>query len=112
MKEFYYKMEDIKNADLSKKEIVIIDLFGNIIGKITPVTIESCMNPGRFHIKPIEIQFDKKMIMLKNDRETIKLLQEDLEEGKMKLMAEEFTPKLKKIKNDCTKCTNCGRCSW
>lgn len=112
MIEIFENLGDIEKACLSKKRIKIIDRLGNIVEKIEPVAVESCMNPGKFNIKPIHIYIEKGLIVLDNGKETLKLSEKELENGTVKLQAEEFVPKRVKAKSHCTNCTNCGRCSW
>lgn len=112
MIEIFEKLGDIEISDLSKKRIKIIDISNNVIGQIEPIAIESCMNPGMFHVKPIHIYIESGLLVLDNEKETLKLPVKQLENRTVKVQAEEFVPKRVKAKNHCTNCTNCGRCSW
>ena len=112
MSKLVEKIEEIKKSDLSRIQIIISDVSDNIIGKIAPVAIESCMNPGVFNIKPISIQLAKDMIVFENGRDVVEIAVKDLENGIARLQVSEFIPKTVKAKNHCTNCINCGRCSW
>lgn len=112
MSDMIKKIEFIEKNDLTKKEINIIDIHDNIIGKIAPVAVESCMNPGKFNIKPIRIFIKNDVLIFETDNDILEISVEKLESGMVRIQADEFVPKRVNAKIHCTECINCGRCSW
>ena len=61
-------------------------------------------------LKVIEPYADSIIFISENIKTEIK--KQDIESGDIEVKASDFTPQRRKAKSNCTKCTNCGRCSW
>ena len=74
--------------------------------EISPVLYQSCMQPEKIHIDPVQIRIDGEEIcfQVRNQQWTIHRSEASLVE---------ILPWEAKIKKkSCIPCTNCGRCSW
>ena len=74
--------------------------------EISPVLYQSCMQPEKIYIDPVQIRIDRGEIcfQVKNQQWTI---------HKSEASSVEILPWEAKIKKkSCIPCTNCGRCSW
>lgn len=79
---------------------------------IEPTSIESCMNPGVFNIKPVSYYEDDTIICISNDNCSVDLSKEDILLGKVEIRDKEFKPEIYRKQGMCTTCTNCGQCSY
>lgn len=74
--------------------------------EISPVLYQSCMQPEKIYIDPVQIRIDSGEIcfQVKNQQWTI---------HKSEASSVEILPWEAEIKKkSCIPCTNCGRCSW
>ena len=93
-------------------EIQVVDRDGNILEAIRPFAVESCMNPGNFHIIPIERRKEGDRICFQCREQYLEVSETEIESGKVKLKKVPFVPEIKRQIHTCNPCTNCGRCSW
>ena len=98
--------------NLVNNRIEIYDKDNNLLKVIEPYAVESCMNPGIFKITPIKIEKTKDSIIFISENIKTEIKKQDIESGDIEVKASDFTPQRRKAKSNCTKCTNCGRCSW
>ncbi|RHT93967.1 hypothetical protein DW721_05825 [Clostridium sp. AM27-31LB] len=98
--------------NLGNSRIEIYDKDNNLLKVIEPYAVESCMNPGIFKITPIKIKKTKDSIIFISENIKTEIKKQDIESGDIEVKASAFIPQRRKAKNNCTKCTNCGRCSW
>lgn len=80
--------------------------------KIEPASIESCMHPGEFTVKPLLYIENDEYISLENGINHIKIYKSDLEVSRVIIEREGYAPKIYRRKGVCTTCTNCGQCSY
>ena len=98
--------------NLENNRTEIYDKDNNLLKVIEPYAVESCMNPGIFKITPIKIEKTKDSIIFISENIKTEIKKQDIESGDIEVKASDFTPQRRKAKSNCTKCTNCGRCSW
>ncbi len=79
---------------------------------LTPHAVESCMNPGTFHITPLSVTETDDMLTITNTVQTINIRKKALSTMEVSITKEPFTPEIIRKKNSCNPCTNCGQCSW
>lgn len=74
--------------------------------EISPVLYQSCMQPEKIYIDPVQIRIDSGEIcfQVRNQQCTIR----ETEASSVELLP--WEAKIKK--KSCIPCTNCGRCSW
>ena len=74
--------------------------------EISPVLYQSCMQPEKIYIDPVQIRIDSGEIcfQVRNQQWTIR----ETEASSVELLP--WEAKIKK--KSCIPCTNCGRCSW
>ncbi len=74
--------------------------------EISPVLYQSCMQPEKIYIDPVQIRIDREEIcfQVRNQQWTIR----ETEASSVELLP--WEAKIKK--KSCIPCTNCGRCSW
>ena len=94
------------------KRYVIRDIITGQEIKVTPKAVESCMNPGTFHVTPIEVTEDEKCIYYRVGEEIRTVDRTDIEKGNFVIEELAFWPSIIRRKGGCNPCTNCGRCSW
>lgn len=106
------KKSERKMELIHDREIQWLDINGDLIGRITPFAVESCMNPGTFRIIPIEKVEEDQVIRYQCKQDILEIRKQDFEQGNRMIREVEFKPQVKRATNPCKPCTNCGRCSW
>lgn len=80
---------------------------------ITPICYEDCMNPGKALAIPVRKTISGETLVLQSGDSSVTVSLSDLENGKIEITEQEFTPTLpRQAPRSCSPCTNCGRCSW
>ncbi len=105
-------IQKLAEPDLENNRIEIYDKDNNILKVIEPYAVESCMTPGTFKITPIKIENTKESIIFISENIRTEIKNQDIESGDIEVKVSDFKPQRRKAKSNCTKCTNCGRCSW
>lgn len=102
-------MHTRKQNDIS---FVITDHNTNNTITISPKAVESCMNPGTFHITPVQIEEDGGILRFIVGEDSLEIHQKDLQNNRYTIKEIPFTPEIIRNIHSCDPCTNCGRCSW
>ncbi len=105
-------IQKLAEQDLENNRIEIYDKENNLLKVIEPYAVESCMNPGTFKIMPIKIEKTKDSIIFISENIKTEIKNQDIESGDIGVKVSDFIPQRREAKSNCTKCTNCGRCSW
>lgn len=101
-----------ERKDVRNQKYIITNCTTNEQIELVPKAVESCMQPGTFHITPIIYQENDDEINFSLGDEVICISKEDMRSGKVSVDTQTFIPQVIRQEGGCKPCTNCGRCSW